>query len=71
VSPARAKGGQRRKELDGRFASKQIEIPQTVLRMIEGGEPGPPSRVWVRLVSNGENARTTSLLMGIPKAKAI
>src|SRR5438876_11582126 len=41
---------------DGRFASKQIEAPQTVLRVTEDGEPGWPRRVWCRLVSNGENA---------------
>jgi hypothetical protein len=41
---------------DGGFASKQIETPQTVLRVTEDGEPGRPSRVWSRLAPNGKNA---------------
>ena len=41
---------------DGRFASKQIETPQTVLRVTEDREPGRPRRVWCRPVPNGENA---------------
>jgi hypothetical protein len=44
------------KKQDGRFASKQIETPQTVLCVTEHGEPGRPRRVWFRLVPNGENA---------------
>ena len=56
---------------DGRFASKQVETPQTVLCVTEHGEPGRPGRVWFRLVPNGENAPPTSLVMGIPKARAI
>src|SRR5438093_686850 len=31
---------------DGRFASKQIETPQTVFRMTEDREPGWPIRDW-------------------------
>jgi hypothetical protein len=41
---------------DGRFASKEIETPQTVLRVPEEREPRRPSRVWCRVVPNGENA---------------
>jgi hypothetical protein len=40
---------------DGRFASKQIETPQTVLRVTEDRQPGRP-RVWCGLVPSGENA---------------
>jgi hypothetical protein len=46
------------------FASKQIETPQTVLRMTEQGEPRRPSRVWVRLVPHGENAPNHVLVDG-------
>ena len=41
---------------DGRFASKQIETPQTVLRVTEDREPGWPIRVWCRSAPHGENA---------------
>ena len=40
----------------GRFASKQIETPQTVLRRTQDREPGRPRRVWCRPVPNGEDA---------------
>ena len=46
------------------FASKQIETPQTVLRMTEKREPGRPIRVWVRLVPRGENAPNNVLVDG-------
>src|SRR5262245_12960976 len=39
-----------------RFAAKQIETPQTVLRVTEHREPGRPRRVWLRLVPRGEDA---------------
>jgi hypothetical protein len=56
---------------DGRFASKQIETPQTVLRVTEDRDPGRPGRVWSRSVPNGENAPHDIFLMGIANAKAI
>ena len=56
---------------DGRFASKQIETPQTVLRVTEDREPGRPRRDWCRRYRTARMRRTTSLLMGMPKAKAI
>src|ERR1700680_4203689 len=49
---------------DGGFASKQVETPQTVLRVTEGGEPRRPRRVWFRLVPNGENALHHILVNG-------
>src|SRR4030081_451909 len=39
----------------GRLASKQIQTPQTVLRVTEDREPRWPSRARFRLVPNGEN----------------
>ena len=56
---------------DRRFTSKQIETPQTVLRVTEGREPGRPRRVRFRPVTNGENSPHHILVDGIPKAKAI
>jgi hypothetical protein len=53
----------------GRFATKQVETPQSVLRMTEDGEPRRPRRVG--RYRTARIRRTTSLLMGIPKAKAI
>src|ERR1700730_17539291 len=41
---------------DCRFASKQIETPQTVLRVTEDREPGRPSRGWSRMIPNRDNA---------------
>ena len=32
---------------DRRLAAKQVETPETVLRVTERGEPGRPSRVWL------------------------
>ena len=49
---------------DGRFASKQIETPQTVLRVTENREPGRLTRVWCRLVPNGEDATHHVLIDG-------
>src|SRR5206468_1705703 len=40
---------------EGRLASKQIETPQTVLRMTEDREPRWPSRARFWLIPNGEN----------------
>ena len=56
---------------DGRFAPKQIETPQTVFRMTEDREPGRPRRVWCGRYRMARMRRTTSLFMGMPKAKAI
>src|SRR5262249_8811348 len=41
---------------DRRLAAKQVETPQTVLRVTERREPGRPSRVRLRSVPSGENA---------------
>src|SRR6266849_7186078 len=41
---------------DGRFASKQIDAPQTVLRVPQDREPGRPRRVRFRRVPHSENA---------------
>jgi hypothetical protein len=41
---------------DGRFAAKQVETSQTVLRVTQDREPGRPRRVWFRLVPSRENA---------------
>src|SRR5262245_8127340 len=41
---------------DCRFAPKQVETPQTVLRVTEHREPGRSHRVWLRPVPRGENA---------------
>src|SRR5438105_13661236 len=49
---------------DGRFASKQIETPQTVLRVTEDREPGRPCRIRRRLVPHGENAPHHALVDG-------
>ena len=49
---------------DRRFASKQVETPQTVLRVTEDREPGRPRRVWVRPVPGGENAPHDILVDG-------
>jgi hypothetical protein len=40
---------------DRRFASKQVETPQTVLRVTEDRDPGRPRRVWRRPAPGGEN----------------
>src|SRR5262249_31328358 len=47
-----------------RLAAKQVETPQTVLRVTEHGEPGRPSRVWLRPVPRGENAPHDILVDG-------
>src|ERR1700704_3986644 len=41
---------------DRRLASKQIETPQTVLRVTKALEPRRPRRVWFRLESSSQNA---------------
>ena len=41
---------------DGRFASEQVETPQTVLRVTEDREPGRASGVRRPAVPSGENA---------------
>src|SRR5262245_49504730 len=41
---------------DRRLAAKQVQTPQTVLRMTEHREPGRPHRVWLRAIPRGENA---------------
>ena len=46
------------------FAPKQIETPQTVLRMTEKREPGRPRRIWFGLVPHGENAPNNVLVDG-------
>ena len=47
-----------------RFASKQIDAPQTVLRVPQDREPGWPRRVRLRRVPNGENASHHILVQG-------
>src|ERR1700694_5338 len=54
---------------DGRFASKQIDAPQTVLRVPEDREPRRPRRVWLRPVPNGENASHHILVHGNPESQ--
>lgn len=49
---------------DGRFASKEIETPQTVCRVTEDSEPGRPSRIRCRSVPHGENAPDHMLVDG-------
>src|SRR5712692_7088063 len=49
---------------DGRFAAKQIDAPQTVLRVPQDGEPGRPRRVRFRRVPNGKNASHHILFHG-------
>src|SRR5262245_61634057 len=49
---------------DRRLAAKQVETPQTVLRVTEHGEPGRPSRVWLWPVPRGENAPHDILVDG-------
>src|SRR5499427_3734777 len=49
---------------DRRLASKQVETPQTVLRMTEHREPRRPRRVWLWPVSRGENAAHDILVDG-------
>jgi hypothetical protein len=49
---------------DGRFTSKQIEAPQTVLRVPEDREPRRPRGVWFRVVPHGENASHHILVHG-------
>jgi hypothetical protein len=56
---------------DGRFAPKQIKTPETALRVTKHCEPGRLRRVLLWPVPRGENAPTTSLFMGIPKARVI
>jgi hypothetical protein len=54
---------------DGRFAAKQINAPQTVLRVPEDGQPGRPRRVWLRLVPDSENASHHVLVHGKPESQ--
>jgi len=54
---------------DGRFAAKQIETPQTVLRVPEDREPGRPWRVGSLLISNGQNAPHHILVNGNPEGQ--
>jgi hypothetical protein len=56
---------------DGRFAPKQINTPQTVLRVprtVSQDGPAESGFGWYRAASM---RRTTSLSMGIPKASVI
>src|SRR4030095_5249952 len=41
---------------DGRFAPKQVQTPQTVLRVTKNREPGRPRRGWFRLIPSRQNA---------------
>ena len=54
---------------DGRFASKQIDAPQTVLRVPEDREPRRSRRVWFRPVPDGENASHHILVHGNPESQ--
>jgi hypothetical protein len=56
---------------DDRFASKQIITPQAFLRLTEEREPGRPAESGAGWYRPARMRRTTSLLMGMPKAKAI
>jgi hypothetical protein len=49
---------------DDRFASKQIETREAVLRVTKDREPGRPRRVGFRRVSSGENAPRHILVDG-------
>src|SRR6266851_7759973 len=49
---------------DERFAPKQVDAPQTVLRVPQDREPGWPRRVRLRRVPNGENASLHILVHG-------
>jgi hypothetical protein len=40
---------------DGRFAPKQIQTPQTVLRVTQDGQPGRPRGAWFRLAPSRQN----------------
>ena len=55
---------------NGRFASKQIETPQTVLRMTDDRQPGRPESGSGRYRTT-RMRRTTSFVMEMAKAKAI
>src|ERR1700687_3675304 len=56
---------------DGRFAPKQIDAPQTVLRVHQNREPDGPAGSGFGCYRTVKMRRTTSLLMGIPKARVI
>ena len=56
---------------NGRFAPKQIKTPQTVLRVTQDREPGRPAASGFGWYRAARMRRTTSLLMGIPKARVI
>src|SRR5262245_62680645 len=49
---------------DRRLAAKQVETPQTVLRVTEHREPGRPFCVWGRPIPRGENAPHDILVDG-------
>ena len=47
-----------------RFTTKQVETPQTVLRVTEQREPRRPRGLWSQLVPNGEHATHHILVDG-------
>ena len=56
---------------DGRFAPKQIQTPQTVLRVTRTVSQDGPTESGFGRYRAARMRRTTSLLMGIPKASVI
>ena len=56
---------------DRRLASKQIETPQTVLRVTEDGVQDGPGESGAGRNRTARMRRTTSLLMAMPNARAI
>ena len=54
-----------------RLTSEEIEAPKAVLCVAQKGQPRGPRPIRIRPVVSGKDTRTMSLLISIPKAKAI